>query len=177
MQALDNVTDNVRHVGTLSCSQWERSQSGVFQAANLLLLGAFFIPRWNHLRWTSLLRRILIGLGCLGLLLWSLVNICSADVIGWNVLLVCTTSGQIAYCTRQLFPAGHMGQPLLLLHLYRKVFLPLHVSQRVFAQLTHGAVIHSLPTGAHFFQLGPPTKDTKSGAHRSLSVLLTGKYV
>lgn len=177
MQALGNVTDTARHVGVPPCSQWERSQSGLFQAVNVLLLGAFLIPRWSHLRWTSLLRRILIGLGCLGLLLWSLANVCSADVIGWNVLLACTASGQIAYCTWQLFPPSHMGQSLLLLHFYRKVFLPLHVPRRVFAQLTHGAAIHSLPTGAHYFQLVPPAKDTKNAVHKTLSVLLTGKYV
>ena len=147
----------------------------MFQVANVLLLGAFLVPRWSHLPWTRLLRRVLISLGSLGLLLWSLVNVCSADVIGWNVLLACTASGQIAYCTWQLFSPGYTGQPLLLLHLYRKVFLPLHVPRRVFAQLTHGAAIRTLPTGAHFFQLVPPPSDNKNAVHRTLSVLLTGK--
>ena len=167
MMPPDIVTDSVPVTAT--CSQWERRQSGVFQAANVLLLIAFLVPRWSHMRWSVLLRRILTGLACLAFVFWSLAEPCAPDVIGWNALLACTASAQIAYSTWQLFPpSSGSGQPLLVEHLYRKLFLPLRVPRPVFAQLTRGAALNYLPAGAQYCSV-------EARPQRTLSILLSGK--
>lgn len=152
-----------------SCSEWEKSQHGLFQAANCLYAASLFIPH-HTFRWTISIGRIMTGLAHLLFSLWACLILCSPDVFAWHCLMTLTTSVHVVYWTWQFRPFRARIRPPLL-ELYQKLFLPLDASPDLFVLLINKSVIRNLEPGDEYFTTFDPAHSMR------LSFLLTGKYV
>ena len=159
-----------------SCSELEKAQHGLFQAAHLLYAASLLIPHHTFV-WSIFISRILMGLAYALVTVWACLELCAPDVFAWNALLTAGTLVHIIYWSWRFRPGRIRQKPLL--ELYQKLFLPLDCSQELFVQLTYKSVIRSLQEGDDFFvatqHFSIPTSSSNPSTSMRLSVLLTGK--
>lgn len=149
-----------------SCSDWEKGQSGLFQAANYLAAASFLIPH-HTFRWSIFGGRILLGLAHLLIALWaSGLVLCVPDLFAWHLLMTLGNGVHVAYWSWRFRPA-RIRPPLL--ELYTKLFLPLDTSQDHFVQLTSNSVLRKMEPGDEYFRSFDPAHPMR------LSFLLSGK--
>lgn len=167
-----------------SCSDLEKAQHGLYQAAHLFYAVSLLIPH-HTLTWTIFITRTLMALAYALVTVWACLELCAPDVFAWNVLLTAATSVHIVYWSWRFRPGRIRQRPLL--ELYNKLFLPLDCPQELFVQLTNKSVIRHLqvgddyfvatrqqPAGQHHHHHSAPPPTNPSGPTR-LSILLTGK--
>lgn len=159
-----------------SCSDLEKAQHGLYQAAHLFYAASLLIPHHTFV-WSIFISRILMGLAYALVTVWACLELCAPDVFAWNVLLTAGTLVHIVYWSWRFRPGRIRQKPLL--ELYQKLFLPLDCSRELFVQLTNKSVIRSLQVGDDFFlatrQLCSIPASSNPSASMRLSVLLTGK--
>lgn len=161
-----------------SCSDLEKAQHGLYQAAHLFYAASLLIPHHTFV-WSIFISRILMGLAYALVTVWACLELCAPDVFAWNVLLTAGTLVHIVYWSWRFRPGRIRQKPLL--ELYQKLFLPLDCSRELFVQLTNKSVIRSLQVGDDFFlatrQLCSIPASSNPSASMRLSILLTGKWV
>lgn len=162
-----------------SCSDLERAQHGLYQAAHLFYAASLLIPH-HTFSWSIFITRILMGIAYALVTIWACLELCAPDVFAWNVMLTAATSVHIVYWSLHFRPGRIRQRSLLELH--QKLFVPLDCSQELFVQLTNKSVIRHLQVGDDYFvatrqqQLQHYSVATSNpSAPMRLSVLLTGK--
>lgn len=173
-----------------SCSELEKAQHGLYQAAHLFYAASLLIPH-HTFTWSIFLTRILMALAYALVTVWACLELCAPDVFAWNVLMTGATCVHIIYWSWRFRPGRIRQRPLI--ELYQKLFLPLDCPREVFVQLTNKSVIRQLQVGDDYFAATRPhqhhhsvyttttststmtSSSNSSGPTCRLSVLLTGK--
>ena len=167
-----------------SCSDLERAQHGLYQAAHLFYAVSLLIPH-HTFSWSIFITRILMCIAYALVTIWACLELCAPDVFAWNVLLTLATSVHVVYWSWRFRPGRIRQRPLL--ELYQKLFVPLDCPRELFVQLTNKAVIRHLQVGDDYFvavrqqlqqqqqQFHSVTMTPNPSAPMRLSVLLSGK--
>lgn len=85
-----NVNNSSVQYGFWFCAKWVEAQQDLFQAANLCFAVAFLIPK--SFKQSILIVRALAAAGFLLLAAWAGTELCSPDVLAWNIVLVVVNS-------------------------------------------------------------------------------------
>ncbi|XP_071053052.1 blood vessel epicardial substance-A-like [Onthophagus taurus] len=158
-----NVTTPSPTVGG-TCKEWTPAQHNLFQTANFFFAFAFIVP--GKFKQSVLLVRALLTLGYVFLTFWAAADVCSPDILLWNLLLVILNLTHTVLLTWRFLPPT---LTLELTELYLKVFKPLRVSKKHFKELVREAQVINLERGDIY------AVEDVSPADERLSILLKGK--
>ena len=177
-------TNDFRNVSTnwIQCRNWDKSQHGLYQAANLIFFASLLIP--HHTFSSSIfICRCLMTTAYSLFTLWGL-ELCAPDFLAWAFAFFCSSLGHVIYWCWRCRPRRIRNR--LLLNLYEGLFKPFGLSQEIFLLLTNRSILHELKVGEEYFNLIPmpllnatiPMSFPSTTMYpMRLSILLTGKYV
>lgn len=171
-----NVSTNINHK-LESCSNWDKSQNGLYHAANLIFFASLLIPHHTFSSSIFIGRCLMTTAYCL-FILWGF-ELCAPDFSAWSSVFFCSSLGHVIYWCWHFRPRRIRNR--LLLNLYEELFMPLGLSQELFILLTYRSIFHQLKIGEEYFNLIPaaiPMAFPSTTMYpMRLSILLTGKYV
>ena len=146
------------------CEDWRDAQHAVFQLAHLCILIAFLTP--SNFKHHCFFLRIMLCIGYLLVVIWSVLFMCMTDVLSWNAVFL------LANITH-LFHLGYRVMPdrftKTLDEVYNHSFKPLRITRKQFKHLVEFGNMVLLPKGALY---------AKRGRHKigqKLSILLKGR--
>lgn len=100
------------------------------------------------------------------MIIWSAIDVCAPDILGWNVVFLVSNFLHVLYLAYKHMPPRINPD---LYDLYEKLFKSIKVSKHVFKDLEAGSQVLTIMTGEHYALEGI------TSANHMLSILLRGR--
>ncbi|KAI0212442.1 hypothetical protein LSAT2_002642 [Lamellibrachia satsuma] len=158
-------TDRPPDDSATMCEGWQDAEHFLFRTANLCFATAFLVP--SAFRRHALATRALLALGCLHVLLWSVVVACEVDVFTWYLIFLVVNVTRLVIAAFAVLPPRIQPE---LEEVYLRLMQPLRVSRGDFKRLLNTATLHHIPGGTCYAREGVTPAGEKH------SILLTGRF-